>query len=190
MLKEKKAQIVEELGRDVAGSSIGILTDFRGLSAADMVALRRKLRPQGLEFRVVKNTLARLALENAGRGNVASLFQGQIAVAFGHGEPTEAAKAISEYLASTKISLTIKGAFLGDRALTPAEVTTLARLPSRQVLLAQVIGGMQAPVVRLVNALASPLRGMLGVLQARIRQLESSQPAGQSPPSEAGSLLK
>jgi len=81
---------------------------------------------------------------------------------------------LTEYIRTTKSILGIKGGFLEDRVLTAKEVETLARLPSREVLIAQVMAAMQSPIYGLVNVLAGPLRGMMGVLQARIKQLEGA----------------
>ncbi|MCD6453668.1 MAG: 50S ribosomal protein L10 [Dehalococcoidales bacterium] len=170
--KEKKAQIVARLEDALTRCSVGVLTDYRGLSVAEVTALRRKLRQAGIEYRVVKNTLARLAAERAGKADLGVSFQGPIAIAFGYGDITEPARVLMGHIDSQKSELAIRGGFLGDRQLTPAEVITLAKLPPREVLLAMVLRGMQSPITGLVNCLASPIRGMAGVLQARIKQLE------------------
>jgi large subunit ribosomal protein L10 len=95
-----------------------------------------------------------------------------MAVALGYGDMSEAAKALTEYIRSTKSILSIKGGFLTDRVLTAKEIETLAKLPSKAVLISQVMAGIQSPIYGLVNVLAAPLRGMMGVLQARIQQME------------------
>ncbi len=172
MSREKKGQIIDGLQEIFTKCSTGILTDFRGLSAAEITNLRRKLRESGTEYRVVKNTLARLAAGRAGKDELVSSFEGTVAIAFGYGDITEPAKALADYIQTSKVSLTIKGGFLVDRLLTSEEVMTLATLPSREVLLAKVVGGMQSPIAALVNCLASPIRGVIGVLQARIQQQE------------------
>ncbi len=178
MRREKKAQTIDRLQEVMTKCSMGILTDYRGLSAPEMTALRRRLRELGIEYKVVKNTLARFAAERAGKGDLAELFEGPVAIAFSYGDVTGPAKALSDYLRSAKASITIQGGFLGDRLLTAAEVATLATLPAREVLLARVMGGMQAPMVTLVTCLTAPMRGIIGVLQARIQQLEGEQNVG------------
>ena len=172
MSREKKALIIERLQEVFSKCNIGILTDYRGLSASEASALRRRLREAGIEYKVVKNTLARFAAERTGKDELVSLFEGPVAIAFGYGDITEPAKVLAGYIRDSKISLDIKAGFLSDRILTSAEVKRLSELPSREELLARVLGGMQAPISALVNQLTVPLRRIMGVLQARIQQLE------------------
>ncbi|MBM4432452.1 MAG: 50S ribosomal protein L10 [Chloroflexi bacterium] len=170
--KEKKALIIDRLQEDFSKSSVGVLTDFRGLTAVEITNLRRKLRERGIEYKVVKNTLARFAAERAGKGEVVRFLEGPVAIAFGHGEITEPAKLLVDYVRASKSSLSIKGGFLGDRALTVEEVMTLSELPSKEELISKVIGGIQSPMYALLNCLNSPVRQIIGVLQARIKQME------------------
>lgn len=172
MSREKKEQTVEGLRGFFSECSVGILTDYQGLSAPEITALRRKLEESGIKYKVVKNTLARFAAERAGREDLGSIFEGPVAIAFGYGDIIESAKALTDYIRTSKASLIIKGGFFGDRLLTSEEVATLAKMPSREVLLAKVLGGMQSPIAALINCLSSPLRGAISVLQARIQQLE------------------
>ena len=172
MSREKKAQIIDSLQEVFSQCNIGILTDYRGLSASEMNVLRRRLRESGIGYKVVKNTLARFAAERAGKDELASFLEGPIAVALGYSDITEPAKVLTDYIRTSKASLSIKGGFLGDKILTFAEVDTLSTLPSREMLLAKVLGGMQSPIVALVSCLTTPIQGIIGVLQARIQQLE------------------
>lgn len=172
MSKEKKAQTIDKLQEVFSKCSIGILTDYRGLSTPEMTILRKKLRESGIQYKVVKNTLARFAAERVGRGDLAGSFEGPVAVAFGYGNITEPAKVLADYIQNSKVSLSIKGGFLSNRLLSGNDVKALATLPSREVLLAKVLGGMQSPISALLGCLTSPIRGMMGVLQARIQQLE------------------
>ena len=172
MSKEKKAQIIDSLQEVFSKCSIGILTDYRGLSASEMTSLRRMLRESGIEYKVVKNTLARFAAEKAGKDKLVSSFEGPVAIAFGYSDISESAKILAEYIRTSKASLSIKGAFSGDMILTAEDVTTLSTLPSREILLAKILGGMQIPILALVSCLTTPIRGIMGVLQARIQQLE------------------
>lgn len=172
MSKEKKAQIIDGLQKFFSECSIGVLTDYRGLSTAEITDLRRTLRKSDVEYRVVKNTLARFAAERTGKNELAALFEGPVAIAFGYGVVTEPAKVLADYIRVAKVSLSIKGGFTSDRVLTPDDVATLATLPSREVLIARVLAGMQSPIVNLISCLAAPMRGVIGVLQARIKQLE------------------
>ena len=170
--REKKQRLIDELKEIISGCSTAVFTDYRGLSTAELTQLRRKLRESDVRYRVVKNTLARFAAQSAGKESLLRFFEGPVAIAFGYGEETVPSKALVEYIRATKVELGIKGGFIGSRLLTAAEVTTLARLPSREVLLAMVMAGMQSPITSLVGILSSPMRGFLGVLQARIKQLE------------------
>ena len=172
MSRQKKTQIIDRLQETFSKCSIGVLTDYRGLSASEMTILRRRLRELGIEYRVVKNTLARFAAERASRTDLASSFEGPVAIAFGYGNIVEPARALADYIRTSKSSLTIKGGFLGDRLLTSEEVSTLSTLQSREILLARVLGGMQSPMAALVNCLTVPIMGITRVLQARIKQLE------------------
>ncbi|MBN1160898.1 MAG: 50S ribosomal protein L10 [Dehalococcoidales bacterium] len=172
MPTKKKEQVVESLKNVFAECDIGILTDYRGLKTPEINDLRGKLREAEVEYKVIKNSLAQLAARNAGLEHLEGAFEGPLAVAFGYGEPTKTAKVIADFIRVTKSTLIIKSGFLQDRALTAGEVETLAYLPSREVLLSKVIGGMKSPIYGLVNVLAGPIRGMMGVLQARIQQLE------------------
>ena len=172
MSKEKKAQTIDRLQDTFSKCSIGILTDYRGLSTPEITVLRRKLRESSVEYKVVKNTLARFAGERAGKSDLVSFFEGPVAIAFGYGDVIEPAKILTDYIRTSKASLSIKGGFLGDRLLTSEDVITLSALPSREILLAKVLGGIQGPIVTLVGCLTTPIKGIIGVLQARIKQLE------------------
>lgn len=172
MSREKKAQIIDSLQQVFSRCSIGVLTDYRGLSASEMTDLRRRLRESGIEYKVVKNTLARFAAERAGKEELLSFFEGPVAIAFGYGDITEPARALANYIETSKATMSIKGGFLPDRLLTSEDVATLSTLPSREILLAKVLGGMQSPISALVSHLTAPIRGIIGVLQARIQQME------------------
>ena len=170
--REKKAQIIDRLQEDFSNCSIGILTDYRGLSTAEITALRRKLQETGSEYKVVKNTLARFAAERIDRDDIAGSFDGPVAIAFGYGSLTDPAKVLADYIRTSRADVGIKGGFIAYRLLTSGDVMSLSTLPPREILLARVVGGMQSPFWTLVGCLANPLRELMGVLQARIRQLE------------------
>ncbi len=172
MPTEKKVNLVESLQDAFTRCSIGILTDYRGLTTTELSALRRKLSEAGVEYRVVKNSLAQIAFRQAGREDIADLFTGPVAVALGSGEVPDTAKAVTEYITANKSTLAIKNGFFGDTILSSKDVESLARLPTKEVLIAQVIGGIQSPITGLVNVLAGPIRNVMGALQARITQLE------------------
>ena len=172
MAREKKAQIIDEVQEIFSKYDIGILTDYRGLSTTEINDLRHKLRGLNVEYRVVKNSLAQLAAKRAGRDDLASLFDGPIGIAFSDGDITVPAKALTDHIRTAKSVLGIKGGFLETGLLTTANVATLSTLPPREILISKVLAGMQSPIVNLINTLASPIRGIVGMLQARIQQLE------------------
>ena len=167
MSREEKAQAIDQLRELISQCSVGILTDYRGLSTQEMTALRRKLEETGIKYQVVKNTLARFAAERAGRDELVAAFEGPVAVAFSHSEATEVAKALVDYIRTSKSILNIKGGYLADRLLSASDVTTLATLPPREVLLAKVLGGMQSPIIGLLACLSSPIRGIIGQIPGR-----------------------
>lgn len=173
MLKEKKAQVIEHLTDILTRSSISILADYRGLKTSDLTVLRRKLGNAGIDIEVVKNTLARIAAEKAGIIGVNKLFEGPVVLITGFKDAVEPAKILQGYITETKSALAVKGGFLKERLLSAADVSALSRLPSREVLIAQVVGGIQAPIYGLVFCLVGPMRGLLTVLQGRIKQLEA-----------------
>jgi large subunit ribosomal protein L10 len=172
MAKEKKTKVINNLEDVFSRASIGILTDYRGITAPEMTNLRRKLRGVGIEYHVVKNTLARIAVKKAGMEQVASLFEGPVAVVVGYKDITEAAKTMSDYIQSTKSNMRVVGGFLPSKVLTAKEVATISTLPPRNVLLSSLLGEMQKPIAMLIHYLNAPVSGFVGVLQAIIQQLE------------------
>lgn len=172
MSKEKKAQIIDELQGAFNKSNVVILTEYRGLTTPQMVTLRRRLQEAEGDYKVVKNTLARIALEREGGNDAAGSFEGPVAICLGYGDITAPARILTDYIRESQASLSVKGGFLKNKLITAEEVTTLATLPSREVLLAKVLGQMQSPIAGLLGCLTSPIRGVMGVLQARINQLE------------------
>ncbi len=172
MPTEKKIKAVDNLEQVFSRCSIGILTDYRGLSAAEMNELRHRLREAGVEYKVVKNTLARIAAQKAGREELTSFFDGPVAIAFGYGDILEPARVLAGYIQSTKSVMSIKGGFLPEKLLTSDEIMTLSAIPSTEALIARILAEVQRPMVALVSYLSAPMQGMVGVLQARIQQLE------------------
>jgi large subunit ribosomal protein L10 len=172
MPTEKKKQVIDSLEQIFAQFDSGIMTDYRGIKTQDIVGLRRKFRESGIEFHVVKNTLAKIAAEKNGKDKVANFFEGPVAIAFVKDDISVSAKVLTDYITANKLAMTIKGGFLGERLLTAKEVSTLATLPSKDVLIAQMLGGIQSPLYGLLNMVNAPLRGLAYVLQGRIKQLE------------------
>lgn len=173
MLREKKKQIVDDLIDQLSGSTIIISTNYRGLVAKQMEELRRSLARSNVRYHVVKNTLLRRAADEVGKPQIMDIVEGPVALAFGHDDVADAARVLSQYVRSGASSLEIRGALLGERILGPDEVAGLATLPSREVLVARLIGQLQGPVGALHNVLSSPLRGLLYVLQGRAKAISA-----------------
>jgi large subunit ribosomal protein L10 len=172
MPTEKKKQIIDDLEQIFARSSSGIMTNYRGLKTSDVVSLRRKLREIGVDYHVVKNSLAAIAAEKTGKKEITSIFTGPMAIAFVKGDISKSAKVMIDHITATKMAMEVKGGFLGNRLLTSKEVAAIALLPPREILIARVLGGIQGPLYGLLNQVNAPLRGLAYVLQGRIKQLE------------------
>jgi large subunit ribosomal protein L10 len=170
--KEEKSKVIDEIEEDFKKSNVGILIDYRGLPTPDMNTLRRKLQETGDKCRVVKNTLARFAANRAGKEEVVGSLKGPMAIAFGYGDAGGTARVVSEYVRDSKVTIAITGGFLGKRVMTAADVELLATLPSRDIMLSRVLGQMNAPITTLASALASPIRGLITILEGRIKQME------------------
>jgi large subunit ribosomal protein L10 len=172
MKKEAKAEIIDEIAKDIDRSQAGVVASYQGLPTPELVKLRHKLKENGVEFKVVKNTLARRAVESVGKEFLGKHMEGPIAVALGYGEPTIPAKAMTEYIKASGINMKVLGGFLPNSWLSEKQVEALAALPSREVLIGRVLGGLSSPIYGLVNSLTSPMLGLVWALQARIKQME------------------
>jgi len=172
MLKEKKEQMIDELAGNLSRCTIAVATDYRGLTAKEMVQLRRRLTDMGIEYRVIKNTLTRFAAEKAGKRQLEALLTGPVAIAFGYDDVIKPAQVLREHIRSVSSVLQIKGGIMGDRLLTAEVIVNLATMPPRDVLIARLVGQLQAPLQSLHNVISAPLRGLLNVMQARIKQIE------------------
>lgn len=170
MVVAKKVETVAEIKDSLAQSKLTVLTDYRGLTVAELTALRRQLRRAGVDYRVAKNTLTRFAAEQAGVGALSSLLVGPTAVAFASDDVVEAAKALTDYARGSKL-FKIKGGVLEGRVVGPEQIVALSTLPSREILLSRVVGGVQAPLVGLVTVLNGPVQALARVLQARAQQM-------------------
>lgn len=170
----KKVEQVEEITSLLRESQLSILTDYRGLSVADMQGLRAQLRPHEARIRVVKNSLAAIAADNVGLGELRSSLTGPTALVTSTADPVGPSKVISDFAKATHI-LQIKTGVLEGQVISIDEIENLAGLPSREVLLSLVVGGIQAPITGLVGVLAATIRSLAYVLQARADQLQGGE---------------
>jgi large subunit ribosomal protein L10 len=178
MDKNEKEQVVAELTERLRTSETLIVADYRGLTNAEIDALRTRLLEHGARFAVVKNTLTRRAAEAAGADALLALLEGPSAIAFVEtgGDPVAVAKALSDAARTTRI-LAIRGGVLEGQAMSADGVESLAKLPAVDVLRAQVVGGIVSPLTTFVALLAAPLRDLVGLIDARIEQLGAGAPS-------------
>jgi large subunit ribosomal protein L10 len=167
--KEKKVKMVAGYLDTLSRSGALLFADYRGLTVAQMTDLRRRLREVESGFLVVKNTLLTMALKQSGIPVPAEELKGPVGIAYCLGEPTPVAQLLRDF-AKENDSLRIKGGILGTLILDAAGVQALADLPPREVILAQVLGAVQAPMSSLVSTLNAPMRDLVQVLQARSEQ--------------------
>ncbi len=163
MPTQQKTKAVADFEKQAKESKGLIVTSFKALKTVEFNEVRAKLRPQLSEYRVVKNSLIKLALKNAGMEKLADMMEGPTAIVIERGDPIAAAKIVFDY-AKTHENLKIKGGVFEGKVLTAAELKVIASLPSREVLLAQLLGTLQAPMVNLVSVLQAPMRDLVGVL--------------------------
>lgn len=157
--RQAKAQIVHEVAERLGQSASVVIVDYRGLKVGDDFELRRRLRAARVEYRVLKNTLVRLAAAQVGVEGLDHLLEGPTAVAFSVDDPTVGPRELLAF-AKDHEQLQFKGGLLNGQVLDAARVQALATLPSREVLLAQVAGALAAPLVATATVLSAPLRGL------------------------------
>ncbi|NMA37775.1 MAG: 50S ribosomal protein L10 [Papillibacter sp.] len=164
VLSEKKA-IVAELTEKLKNSSGGVFVDYSGITVTADTEMRRAMRAAGVEYAVVKNTLTRFAAHEAGMQELDPILNGPTALAVSK-DPVGAAKIISEYASKKDSKLKIKAGFVDGKVIGPEEIKALAELPSKEVLIAQVLGTMVAPITGFVTVLNANIRGLAIALQA------------------------
>lgn len=173
MAKPEKVAAVAEIAESLRSGEGVVLTDYRGLNVKSMTELRGLLREAGVQYKVVKNTLTSLAAKEVGIEGLDELLVGPTAIAVGRDDPTAAARILGEF-ARRNPALEIKGGVLKGRVIDVQGVKSLGDLPPREVLLAQVLRGMQAPIAGLVNVLSGPARNLVYALEAIRKQKEAA----------------
>ncbi len=177
MPRPEKVEQVELLTEKLKSAKVAVLTDYRGLTVSQLQDLRGRLRAQQVEYRVVKNTLARRAAAEAGHERFQDLLKGPLAIAFGYGDLSAPAKALGEFTRQTRIRLEIVGGLVEGRIMAPDQVRQTADLPPREVLLAQLLGTLQSPVSTLVATIQAPVQQLVGLLEAYKDKLEGGAQA-------------
>ncbi len=160
-----KKQIVEDIKARLQKVEGAVLTDYRGLNVAEATELRAKLREAGVEFKVLKNTLVHIAADLVGIEGLDSYLKGPTAIAFSYTDPVSPAKILAEF-ARTHKALEIKAGILENGVIDADAVKALADLPSKEVLLAKLLGAMQSPLSGFAGSLQNLLRQFVCVLDA------------------------
>lgn len=155
MNKETKQQQVEELHDKLKRAKAVFLADFRGMSVGQATTLRNELRAAAVEYKVVKNTLMELASRDTDKGSLSPYYAGPTAAAFSYDDPVAAAKVLSKFAKAQPNTFKLKAAVLTGKAISVADIQALADLPSREVLLAKLLGTINAPVANFVGVLAA-----------------------------------
>lgn len=172
--KEQKAEQVEEIAERLKKAKVAVLTDYRGLTVSQLQDLRTRLRGGEIEYRVIKNTLARRAAEAAGVPALQAELKGPVAIAFGYDDLGVPARLINEFVRATRLRLDVVGALVEGRIFSPEQVKQLADLPSRETLIAQLMGTLQSPVGQLVGIMQTPVQQLIGVLNAYKEKVEAA----------------
>ncbi|GAB4217440.1 MAG: 50S ribosomal protein L10 [Roseiflexaceae bacterium] len=176
MPTQRKVESVADLTDKLNRAQLALVADYRGLSVAEITDLRKRLRESGAELIVAKNTLVWIAAQEAGREALEPFLAGPTAVAFSYGDVSKAAKAISDFNRGPK-QLVVRGGVLGKSPLGTNALEQVSALPSREQVIAQIVGGVASPLSGVVGALNGVIANVLYAVQARIDQL---QPAGES----------
>ena len=173
MLRSEKERVVAELTERLRSAQTLMVADYRGLSMPEIDELRTRLLEAGARFTVVKNTLTKLAAEQAGTEQVLELIDGPTAIAFleADGDPVAVAKALNDTARAHDV-LVIRGGVFEGNIVGDADIKRLATLPAPEVLRAQLAAAVFSPLTTIVGLFTAPLRDFVGVIDARIRQLE------------------
>lgn len=161
---QKKQEFVEQLAEKMKSAVTGVVVDYKGINVADDTKLRRELREAGVDYFVVKNTMLRLAAEKAGLPELNSVLKGSTALALSS-DHVAAAKVLCKY-ADTSKTFNVKAGFIEGRVIDEKAVGQLAKMPSKEVLVAKALGGLNAPITGLVYVLNANLRGLVVALNA------------------------
>jgi len=185
MPTQRKMDSVAELKGRIERATLIAGTEYRGLRVREIQALRRALRQGGIELKVVKNTLLKLAADDAGQPGLMNIVDGPVALAFSYGDVIEACKALTSSLTGAPQGWAVRGGYMDGSVLTLNDLRDLVKVPPRTVLIAMILGQLQSPLASFVGLMDAPLRefhGLLsallselpGLVEARARQLEAS----------------
>jgi large subunit ribosomal protein L10 len=168
MPTDKGRAAVAEMKEIFEASPLVIAAEYSGVDVSQMTGLRQELRANGARFKIVKNTFARLAADEAGRSELKDVMGGPIGFIVTEGDPAAAAKAFVKYASANELSINIVGGMLDSDVLTADRVKDLAKLPSKEELIAKMLGSMNSPITGLVMVMSGPVRALATVLQRHV----------------------
>ncbi|MBN1621474.1 MAG: 50S ribosomal protein L10 [Endomicrobiales bacterium] len=174
MPSKVKISQVQELTDKFKNNKALVLTEYHGLTVSEISELKSKLRSHNCDYKVVKNTLTRRALKDLGLEEFSKHFSGPVAVAFEKGDPVDATKVLVDF-SKEHNNLKLKAGMLGDKIISLQEIKSIASLPKREVLLAHILGTMQAPISGFANVLAGVIRNLLNVMNEIKKQKEEKK---------------
>ena len=176
MNREQKAAVIEEIAVQIQESEAVFAVDYRGISVVQAAELRGKLREADATLRVVKNTLTERAADNAGAEALKPFLQGPTALTIARGDAAAAAKVVADYGRATQL-LPFKGGYTGGQSFAAEQVVAIARLPTRDVLNAQLVNIVASPLTGLVTSLSNLISGLARQLSQLAEQKEAAGPA-------------
>jgi large subunit ribosomal protein L10 len=173
MPTEAKAAVIDEMTEKLKQARAAVLLQTEGLTVAEMQELRRRLRAAGVELYVVKNTLLRIASERASYQDLSNILKGPTSIALSFEDEIAPAKTVFDYMRQVRTGkpIVIKAGILENSPISAAEVDALAKVPPREQVYAGVVGAIAGPLNQTYGVLTAPLRDLINVLEARIRQL-------------------
>jgi len=174
MKRTDKDAFIGDLHEKLSDASAFYLTDFTGLNVKQMTQFRARLRKEGVDYVVVKNTLAQRALHDLNLPDVAGFFSGPTGLVIGRSDPVAAARVLTDFAREFGDRPAVKVGIVERREVTADQVKKLAELPSREVLLAQIAGGLQAPMSRLAGGMSQLLAGFARAVDALRQQKEGA----------------
>jgi len=173
LTREQKATEVDAVKALIAGAKSLVVADYKGLTVGDMTELRRRCRASEVNLRISKNTLVKLALDGTGMEGLSEVLSGPSAIAYGLGEPSAPAKILMDF-AKEKEALKVKGGAVEGQVLGMDRIEYMARLGTREEVLAKVLGGIQAPATNIAMSLLGIHRKLLGLMTAYKEKLEAA----------------
>jgi large subunit ribosomal protein L10 len=172
----RKGTQIDELKDQFDRAELTVVADYRGLTVTQLQEFRAKLLPHNAEFKIAKNTLTRIAAESVGIDGLEPVLEGPTALMFAYGDIVAPAKALSDFVRSSRI-LTVKSGVLGTQVIGVGDVEAIATLPSREELLGKLVNLLASPMARTVGVLSGPSRSVVYLANARVEQLGGAEAA-------------